>query len=619
MFLLAMILSFQSSTPAADTKITPAGLKRAKAATVHIKVRFADGDTSEGSGFVALAKGLIITNAHVVGMLDNDSRKPEKIEVTFNSGEPNSKTVAAKVGYVDGDSDLALLAYPTLELKELPELLPIFLSQKLLETQDVFVVGFPLGKKAGNNVTVTATSVTSLRKEGANIKHVQVNGGMHPGNSGGPVVDKDGNLVGIAVASFAGTQLHLAIPTEVLNAVTNGRIVNSTYAVPYREGDKIKVPFRFEKADPLNKMKSIAVETWTGKPGPVRPSSSEKKPEPLPDDSPVSVVEVTQDFTGAYTGELVLDGNKDPRLAYWSRYQVGRPGERTTWYPAAMMGTRVGTPVDRKPAEMKYAPPLGKAGVLAMVSDASFRIREADGEDHTIAMNLKGTLVERVTDHAKDGKWRKRLTYDGIETNATVDKKPIEGAERLMKALKDVSLLASEVEVDRDGSISRNLADYSKVPAASRSALTLVGDQVQQSLDSLAVPLPAKEVAPLTTWRGRQNYMLGAMGLEVPAKGDITYAYEGIYVRDGKNVAVISFTGPLEADFSVKTKKGVKPPMLSGKVEGKVELMADTGLTQFAAEKVKAEVSMEYEGKPSKAIVVLNVQVRRNPPAAKKK
>jgi S1-C subfamily serine protease len=158
---LLVILVGGLQSNAARDKIDPAALKKVKAATVHIRVQFADGDVSQGSGFVTKDRGLVVTNAHVVGMLDNDSPKPSKIEVTFNSGEPNSKTVEAKISYVDGDSDLALLRMSDKDMGIVPPLLSVGLSQKLTETQDVFVVGFPLGKQAGPNVTVTATTVTS--------------------------------------------------------------------------------------------------------------------------------------------------------------------------------------------------------------------------------------------------------------------------------------------------------------------------------------------------------------------------------------------------------------------------------------------------------------------------
>jgi hypothetical protein len=440
---------------------------------------------------------------------------------------------------------------------------------------------------------------------------------MHPGNSGGPVVDKDGNLVGIAVAAYSGTQLHLAIPTEMLNSVLNGRIMNIVYGVPYRDNDKLKVPFRFEKADPLGIMKSIALETWVGAPGKNRDATS-TKPEPLPGDSPVTVLEVKPNEKGIYSGELTLDGNKDPKLVYWSRPQIGRGADKTRWYPATILSARLGTSVDRKPISIKYEPPLDKADILALNSDATFRIREGGGDDHSIAMIIKGTLEEKVVDQTKAGRWHKRLTYDGVEATVTEDKKQMEGADAFLKALRDAPKLAAEIDIEKNGSVARTMVDSSKVPRASQRALALVSRQVQQSLDSLALPLPAKEIAPLETWKGKQSYILGALGLAIPATAEVTYKYEGMYTRDNRTLAVISFEGPLQGDFE-KPKKGGKEPTLTGKVDGKIELFADTGLVQFGTERIRAEVAMESDGKPLKLIGSLSVTERRNPVLPKKK
>jgi hypothetical protein len=435
---------------------------------------------------------------------------------------------------------------------------------------------------------------------------------VHPGNSGGPVVDKDGKLVGIAVASYAGTQLHLAIPTEVLNSVTNGRVMNSAYGVPYRDGDKIKVPFHFEKADPLGKMKSIAIETWSGKAGPLRPSAS-KKPDPLPEDSPVTVLDLKPGEKDVYSGEIVLDGTKDPKHVYWTRYMIGRGGDQFRWYPGAVFNAGLAAPVDRKPATLKFDPTVDKQDTLSLNSDASFRIREADGDDTLLNMNVKGKMQEKVLDKAKDGKVRKRLSYEGLETTTTIDKRPLQGpgADALTKALKDVSVLASEIEVDRDGTISRNLPDFSKVPKASQRPLSLVLDQVGQSMESLSLPLPLKEVASQETWKGNQTYVLGALGYAVPAKAEVTYKYEGTYMRDNKPMAVITFEGPLEGAFP-KSQKGRKPPTLIGKVDGKITVAADTGVVQSASEKIRAEASTESGGKPIKVIGTLNVTLTRS-------
>jgi hypothetical protein len=372
------------------------------------------------------------------------------------------------------------------------------------------------------------------------------------------------------------------------------------------------VPIRFEKADPLNLMKTVSVETWVGKPGPVRPTSN-KQPEPLPDDSPVTTLDVKPDAKGVYSGELVLDGKKDAKMSYWMRYKVGRGGDQVLWYPSTVLASRLGTPVERKPATLTYAPSLNKTDTLMLTSDASFRVRESDGDDHTLSMVVKGTLKETVTDQTKAGKWHKRVTYDGLETTILVDKKPIPGAERLTAALKDVTLLASEIDLEKDGGLARNLTDFSKVPQTSRAPISLVSDQIQQSFDSLAVPFPPKEVEAQATWKGKQAYELGALGWAVPATAEVTYKYEGTFTApNGRAVAIVTFQGPLDrAAVKKPPKKGAKEPTLRGQVDGKIELFADTGVLITANERIQAELSMEFDGRPAKAIGGLNVRVTR--------
>ena len=395
-------------------------------------------------------------------------------------------------------------------------------------------------------------------------------------------------------------------------------------AFPYKDGGKIHIPVHFEKADPVGGMKTISIVTWTGKPGPVRPSSSGT----LPEDSDVATVEFKPDAKGVYRGEIVLSDGKDPKLAYWLRYLVDRGGVKS-WYPGSMLTARLGTPVDRKPATLKYQPALDKTDTIAMISDAAFRIRETDGDDFTLAMTLKGNLTEKIADQTKAGNWRKRLTYEGLDSTVLVNKKPPESprSQAFMRTLKDLKLMASEVDVGKDGANVRNLADFSGVPKTSKDALEPVAEQLQQSLDSLAVPLPLKELAPQATWKGKQSFMLGALGLAVPTSADVTYTYEGFFSRDNKQFAVITFDGDLKSARVAPPAKKVrgkapppKPePKVQGKVEGKVEIAMDTGLMSYATEKVKAELDLTGDEKPSKAIGTLNVTLLRNPPIPAKK
>src|SRR5206468_9188430 len=144
-----------------------------------------------------------------VGMLRSDT-PPPRLEVVLNSGEPDERTLVGKVVGVDRNSDLAALRLDY--QADLPEALPVASAAALFETQQLWVFGFPFGERLGKNITVSATAVSSLRKDADGLlEKVQVNGGMHPGNSGGPVVDADGRVVGIAVSGVVGTQINFAI------------------------------------------------------------------------------------------------------------------------------------------------------------------------------------------------------------------------------------------------------------------------------------------------------------------------------------------------------------------------------------------------------------------------
>src|SRR5258707_878005 len=99
-------------------------------------------------------------------------------------------------------------------------------SFRKLETEDVLtVISFPFGSNIGKEITVSTSSVSSLRKEESGaLTKVQVNGGMHPGNSGGPVVDSFGNVVGVAVSILRGTQINFAVPGDYVRSIFHGRI-----------------------------------------------------------------------------------------------------------------------------------------------------------------------------------------------------------------------------------------------------------------------------------------------------------------------------------------------------------------------------------------------------------
>ena len=119
---VALCLLTASSARAADSKsIDPAALKKVKDSTVYLQVTLPDGSVVQGTGFV-IGSPLILTNAHVLGMLDADSRPPQKISVVFRSGESDSRTVPGIVRGVDRESDLGVVR---VDPKDLPPALQL--------------------------------------------------------------------------------------------------------------------------------------------------------------------------------------------------------------------------------------------------------------------------------------------------------------------------------------------------------------------------------------------------------------------------------------------------------------------------------------------------------------
>lgn len=136
-------------------------------------------DRAVGSGFIIDSEGIIVTNYHVV----QDVRKINI--VLHDRGVKQAKII----GY-DENRDLALLkiegTYQELELAD---------SDSLQVGKKVIAIGNPLGL----SFTVTEGIISALEREGPNgaREYIQTDVSLNPGNSGGPLIDTSGKVVGI--------------------------------------------------------------------------------------------------------------------------------------------------------------------------------------------------------------------------------------------------------------------------------------------------------------------------------------------------------------------------------------------------------------------------------------
>lgn len=146
----------------------------------------------EGSGtaFVVAANGVLVTCAHVV-------EDANEVEVIL--GE---KTYTAKVIDTDEATDLAVLK---IEAKDLQSL-PLADSDAALLGQDVRAVGYPLSDVLGTGVKVTRGTISGIMQRNGQ-KQLQIDAAVNPGNSGGPVVNSLGEVVGVTSAKLNGMEI----------------------------------------------------------------------------------------------------------------------------------------------------------------------------------------------------------------------------------------------------------------------------------------------------------------------------------------------------------------------------------------------------------------------------
>jgi S1-C subfamily serine protease len=587
----------------ADAQLDVAVLKKVKAATVHLEVLLPGGDMAEGSGFFTEEAGVILTNAHVLGMLDADGRPPQKIIVTVDSGEPTSRAFPARLLGLDRGSDLAVLR---VEGKDLPAPLKVAPAKNLTETQEVFIFGFPLGKKLGKNITVSKSSVSSLRKEGANLKQIQVNGGMHPGNSGGPVIDGTGQVVGVSVSVITGTQLHFAIPGESVQTFLNGRIQEIGADLAYRDGDKVKMAFRIVTIDPLSRIKKMSVETWNGEPGTRRRPPSAVAPPPLPGDTDRQVIDVKYDSKVMTSIELSFPAAENPKSVCWIRPTFVNATGQQRWYGG--WAPNLGTPVERKEIPIGYKPRLNRVQLTELISEGSFRF-QIGTEEHSLAVNSKSLLNERTAAQKSGESVPVHLDYRSFSIALLEDKKPIQAGEEFKKLINDIRFMNADVEMEADGNTGKAKADLTKVPRASRDFLTDVSDQVLQSLELVSVPLPQGSLKPLQSWKVQRTVLIGSTVFGgVQASSDIKYTYLGTRKIGARDIAFLNIAG---------TIKGLRGNGLNvgGNVTGATQIALDTGEVLTATMNFKADADLEIKKTKAKLIGTLMVRLRRDIPA----
>jgi Do/DeqQ family serine protease len=175
-----------------------------------------------GSGFILSADGRILTNAHVV---DNADR----VTVSLKDGRSFE-------GKVMGQDPLTDVAVIKIDAKNLPTV-ALGESDQLRPGEWAIAIGNPLG--LDNTVTAGIISATGRTSNDVGVPDkrvgfIQTDAAINPGNSGGPLLNQDGEVIGMNTAIIGGAQgLGFAIPINTAERIANQLITKGSVEHPF--------------------------------------------------------------------------------------------------------------------------------------------------------------------------------------------------------------------------------------------------------------------------------------------------------------------------------------------------------------------------------------------------
>jgi S1-C subfamily serine protease len=180
-----------------------------------------------GSGFVVSTNGHVVTNNHVVGSCVGE------IEGTLTTGG----SMKLRIISADEINDLALLQAPT-PTKDAATIR----SAAIHSGESVVAIGYPFHGLLSSDFTVTTGIVSSLSGLLNDTRYLQISAPVQPGNSGGPLLDASGQVVGVVSEKLDALKIAKLtgdFPENINFAIKTGAVRDflDNSVVPYKVGE----------------------------------------------------------------------------------------------------------------------------------------------------------------------------------------------------------------------------------------------------------------------------------------------------------------------------------------------------------------------------------------------
>lgn len=177
-----------------------------------------------GTGF-ALKNGYVLTNHHVI----NDA---ETIDIYGVNGD-FSRSYKAKVIGSDKVNDLALLQISDSDFHGFGSIPYSFKTKTSDVGEDIYVLGYPLTATMGEEIKLTNGIISAKTGFDGDVSQYQISAPVQPGNSGGPLLDYNGNVIGVICSKHRGTEnVTYAIKTSqvrtLIESVSDSSIMDTT-------------------------------------------------------------------------------------------------------------------------------------------------------------------------------------------------------------------------------------------------------------------------------------------------------------------------------------------------------------------------------------------------------